>query len=167
MNMSHKRQHGDSPDLGEVLAEYRVSRVVVGASWLLTILSVGLCLVVITEAAAEISSGDRESAWQAFVVLIILAIAFAAAIVLTLASSRTRFTVFERGLLRQTAFKTQTFDFPEIVDMQIGRHPIFLLKPHLVITIGNPDAKPCYICPFLISDFKIFEVVRSTWKDAV
>ena len=167
MNMSHKRQHGDSPDLGEVLAEYRVSRVMVGASWLLTILSGGLCRVVITEAASEASSGDRESAWQAFVVLIILAIAFAAAIVLTLASSRTRFTVFESGLLRQTAFKTQTLEFAEIVDMQIGRHPVFRLKPHLVITIGDRDAKPCYICPFLISDFKIFEVARSTWKDAL
>jgi hypothetical protein len=44
------------------------------------------------------------------------------------------------------------------------RRPFNALKPHLVIKTKGAQSATYRICPFLISDFVIFDAAMNSWK---
>lgn len=158
---------GDSDALGAMLAEYRVSRIVTRASFLLTIVSGGLCLLV----TSELFTSEYKSVWEPLSVLgILLAIAVASALS-TVTAARTRFAVFERGIVSCNAIETRVIYYADVSDMYIskpGANPIGTtlnpLKPHLVILVGSQNAVEHYLCPFLIPTTELFNTAVNAWS---
>jgi len=156
-------------DLGELIAEYRVSRVVIWASLLLVVCAVGLCLLVI----GELFTSEYDSIWKPLSVLTILLVVATASGFAAAAAVRSRLAVFERGIVHSNVVKSSEFRYAEIADMHVSANPLANLgktfnplKPHLVISIGSPVQKRYYICPFLISEFGLFKTAVNTWSAA-
>ena len=163
------RPSGDFQDLGDLLAEYRVGRVVKWACLTLAVVSVGLCLFV----TSELFTTEYDSVLEPLSVLAILAAVALPSTAAAVAAVRTRFALFERGLIHCNAYKLVVFRFAEISEMRISGTPLQRLgktlnplKPHLLIVSGPPVTKHCYICPFLISDLDLFETSIDAWRAA-
>lgn len=159
----------DPEDVGKLLAEYRVSRAVIWACLLLVVCSVCLCLLVIS----ELFTSQYHSIWKPLSVLAILLVVATASTFAAAAAVRTRLAVFERGIVHCNAIGSSGFRYAEVSDMHVSGTPLANLgrtlnplKPHLVIYMGSPVAKRYYICPFLISDFGLFETAVNTWSAA-
>jgi hypothetical protein len=160
-------------DLGDVQKEYRVSRVVAIAAYPLALLLGILCLGGIMATIGELSAGDSDLAPDSIVFLFFLSIAFLAIVYLILAAQRARFAVYQNGILSRSTLKTEVFQFGEIQGIKTEANPVKNfgkslnpLKPHLVITFTDSSRRSRRICPFLISNFEIFDYAISAWEDS-
>lgn len=155
-------------DLGDLIAEYRVSSVVKWASYVLVAVTGGLCLYGLL---SELFSSGYDAAGQRLVVIAILLLLVPVAGFSAVASAHTRFAIYRHGILHTNVVRTTIFRYAEIADMHISTNPLSNvgkalspLKPHLVITMVSPLARQYYLCPFLISDFQLFKTAINAWS---
>lgn len=161
------RGEGVNPgELGNHVMEYRVSRIVAWVSWPLVAFSSALLTLGLLSYFT--SSEFNSDSLLLFGILMFLAIASLAT---GLSAMRTRFSVCENGVACSGLFREQTFHFTQIAKMSVSRSPLAnlrrpfnALKPHLVIETMGPQSATYRICPFLISDFTIFDVAVDKWK---
>lgn len=114
------------------------------------------------------SSEFNSDSLLLFGILMILAVASLAT---GLSAMRTRFSVCENGVACSSLFGEQTFHFTQIAKMSVSRSPLAnlrrpfnALKPQLVIETMGSQSATYRICPFLISDFTIFDAAVDRWK---
>ena len=161
------RGEGVNPgELGNHVMEYRVSRIVAWVSWPLVAFSSALLTLGLLSFFT--SSEFNSDSLLLFGILMFLAIASLAT---GLSAMRTRFSVCENGVACSSLFGEQTFHFTQIAKMSVSRSPLAnlrrpfnALKPHLVIETIGAQSATYRICPFLISDFTIFDAAVDRWK---
>ena len=156
----------DPGELGKCVMEYRVSRIVAWVCWPLVALSSALLTLGLISFFT--SSEFKSDSLLLFGILLILAIA---SLVTGLSAVRARFSVCENGIACSSLFGKKTLHFMQIAKMSVSRSPLAnlrrpfnALKPHLVIETKGPQSATYRICPFLISDFAIFDVAVDRWK---
>lgn len=155
----------DPGELGKLVMEHRVSRIVAWVCWPLVLLSAGLLLLGIISFFT--SSEFKSDSLLLFGILLMLA---TASLATGLSAVRTRFAVYEEGVVSSGLFGSKTVHFKQIADMSVSRNqlanlrrPFNALKPHLVIRTKDPQPVTYRICPFLISDFAIFDAAVDRW----
>ncbi len=155
---------------GEMVAEYKVSRLVVILAALLTVFFAAMSILGIIALTTSVISGDYEFISQFALVILGLIVVTGVAYLFLRSSRRTRLQVFRDKLINQTAFGSREFSFETVAQMQVVMGGFHLIgksrspfKPNLQILDQN-SGQQRFICPFLVSDFRIFDGAVSAWE---
>ena len=162
----HRDEAVDFGELGKRVMEYRAIRIV---AWVCSpLVTLSSALMTLGLISLFTSSEFKSDSLLLFGILMILAIA---SLVTGLSAVRTRFAVCENGVACSSLFGKNTLHFTQIAEMSVSRNPLAnlrrpfnALKPHLVIRTKDPHPMTYRICPFLISDFAIFDAAVNRWK---
>jgi hypothetical protein len=151
--------------LGRLLFEHRVSGMIALAAAPLLLFSIGMMVM----GVYEWSTNPRFPSPSFWLIVMFFAVAVISATLIA-GSMRTKFLIFERGLVFRRLLRERGYRYADIARLFVSRNPLRNfgrslnpMKPHLVVCIDAPHPSRHFIRPFLLANLHAFEIAIRSW----